>query len=99
MQIVSIIRRNFYAIYKYGDMNLQVEVSSTNIIETSFSILFSVQFCFLICTFSNEDKHVNLQVFDAQVVILEHKSIICAGYSAVMHIHCAAEEITVKVNY
>lgn len=37
------------------------------------------------------------KTFDAQVVILEHKSIICAGYSAVMHIHCAAEEITVKV--
>lgn len=36
--------------------------------------------------------------FDAQVVILEHKSIICAGYSAVMHIHCAAEEITVSVS-
>ncbi|XP_050671238.1 eukaryotic peptide chain release factor GTP-binding subunit ERF3A isoform X2 [Leptidea sinapis] len=36
------------------------------------------------------------RVFDAQVVILEHKSIICAGYSAVMHIHCAAEEVTVK---
>lgn len=37
------------------------------------------------------------RVFDAQLVILEHKSIICAGYSAVMHIHCAAEEVTVKV--
>lgn len=37
--------------------------------------------------------------FDAQVVILEHKSIICAGYSAVMHIHCAAEEITVNVTF
>jgi peptide chain release factor subunit 3 len=36
------------------------------------------------------------RVFDAQVVILEHKNIICAGYSAVMHIHCAAEEVTVK---
>lgn len=35
--------------------------------------------------------------FDAQLVILEHKSIICAGYSAVMHVHCAAEEITVSV--
>lgn len=40
---------------------------------------------------------MSFQVFDAQVVILEHKSIICAGYSAVMHIHCAAEEVTVKV--
>lgn len=38
------------------------------------------------------------RIFDAQVVILEHKSIICAGYSAVMHIHCVAEEVTVKVN-
>lgn len=36
--------------------------------------------------------------FDAQVVILEHKSIICAGYSAVMHIHCAAEEVNVNVS-
>uniref|UniRef100_A0A6P7GR58 Eukaryotic peptide chain release factor GTP-binding subunit n=1 Tax=Diabrotica virgifera virgifera TaxID=50390 RepID=A0A6P7GR58_DIAVI len=36
------------------------------------------------------------RIFDAQLVILEHRSIICAGYSAVMHIHCAAEEVTVK---
>ncbi|KDR83775.1 hypothetical protein GALMADRAFT_236140 [Galerina marginata CBS 339.88] len=32
--------------------------------------------------------------FEAQLAILEHKSIICAGYSAVMHIHTLAEEIT-----
>jgi peptide chain release factor subunit 3 len=31
------------------------------------------------------------------VVILEHKSIICAGYSAVMHIHTCAEEVSIKV--
>lgn len=36
------------------------------------------------------------RVFDAQVAILEHKSIICPGYSAVLHIHCAIEEISVK---
>ncbi|KAK3586076.1 hypothetical protein CHS0354_033198 [Potamilus streckersoni] len=36
------------------------------------------------------------KVFDAQIVILEHKSIICAGYSAVMHIHSCAEEVTIK---
>lgn len=36
--------------------------------------------------------------FDAQLVILEHKSIICPGYSAVMHIHCAAEEVTIAVS-
>ncbi|KAL5279234.1 GSPT1 family protein [Megaselia abdita] len=49
---------------------------------------------FVLCDASNPIK--TGKVFDAQVVILEHKSIICAGYSAVMHIHCAAEEITVK---
>uniref|UniRef100_A0A915IG39 Translation elongation factor EFTu/EF1A C-terminal domain-containing protein n=1 Tax=Romanomermis culicivorax TaxID=13658 RepID=A0A915IG39_ROMCU len=30
------------------------------------------------------------------VVILEHKSIICPGYSAVLHIHAAVEEISIK---
>jgi len=32
-------------------------------------------------------------VFDAQIVILEHKSIICPGYTAVLHIHNAVEEV------
>ena len=49
---------------------------------------------FVLCDSSNPIK--TGKIFDAQVVILEHKSIICAGYSAVMHIHCAAEEVTVK---
>lgn len=31
--------------------------------------------------------------FIAQLAILEHKSIICAGYSAVMHVHTLAEEV------
>ncbi|XP_031562231.1 eukaryotic peptide chain release factor GTP-binding subunit ERF3A-like [Actinia tenebrosa] len=33
--------------------------------------------------------------FDAQVVILEYKSIICAGYRAVLHIHTVAEEVCI----
>ncbi|GLV41871.1 eukaryotic translation release factor 3 [Carabus blaptoides fortunei] len=49
---------------------------------------------FVLCDASNPIR--TGRVFDAQLVILEHKSIICAGYSAVMHIHCAAEEVTVK---
>ena len=32
-----------------------------------------------------------------QVAIIEHKSIICPGYSAVMHINCGSEEVVVKV--
>ncbi|EKM59127.1 uncharacterized protein PHACADRAFT_249364 [Phanerochaete carnosa HHB-10118-sp] len=31
--------------------------------------------------------------FEAQLAILEHKNIICAGYSAVMHCHTLAEEV------
>ncbi|XP_065659114.1 eukaryotic peptide chain release factor GTP-binding subunit ERF3A isoform X2 [Hydra vulgaris] len=33
------------------------------------------------------------RVFDAQIVVLEHKSIICAGYKGVLHIHNAVEEV------
>jgi len=35
--------------------------------------------------------------FQAQLAILESKSIICAGYSCVMHAHTAAEEVTLVV--
>lgn len=35
--------------------------------------------------------------FEAQLAILEHKSIICAGYSAVMHVHTLSEEVTLSV--
>lgn len=37
------------------------------------------------------------KIFDAEVVLLETKSIICAGYSCVLHIHAAVEEISIKV--
>ncbi|XP_070184750.1 eukaryotic peptide chain release factor GTP-binding subunit ERF3A-like isoform X2 [Littorina saxatilis] len=37
------------------------------------------------------------RIFDAQIVILEHKSIICAGYSCMLHIHTCAEEVTIKI--
>ncbi|KAG8744427.1 translation termination factor GTPase eRF3 [Ceratobasidium sp. 414] len=32
--------------------------------------------------------------FEAELVILEHKNIICAGYGSVMHIHTLSEEVT-----
>ena len=35
--------------------------------------------------------------FEAQLAILEHKNIICAGYGAVRHIHTLAEEVTLAV--
>jgi peptide chain release factor subunit 3 len=35
--------------------------------------------------------------FEAQLAILDHKNIICAGYSAVLHVHTLSEEITLPV--
>lgn len=34
--------------------------------------------------------------FEAQLAILESRNIICAGYSAVMHVHTVSEEITLQ---
>ncbi|TEB36783.1 hypothetical protein FA13DRAFT_1762080 [Coprinellus micaceus] len=34
--------------------------------------------------------------FEAQLAILDHKSIICAGYSAVMHVHTLSEEVVLS---
>ena len=36
--------------------------------------------------------------FEAELVILDHKNIICAGYSSVMHVHTLAEEVTLAVS-
>jgi len=36
------------------------------------------------------------KVFDAQIVIIEYKSIICPGFNAVMHIHSCVEEVQIK---
>lgn len=36
--------------------------------------------------------------FIAQLAILEHKSIICAGYSAVLHVHALSEEVSLLVS-
>ncbi|KAI6189981.1 Tr-type G domain-containing protein [Aphelenchoides bicaudatus] len=36
------------------------------------------------------------KIFDAELLILEHNSIIAPGYSCVLHIHAAIEEVAVK---
>jgi peptide chain release factor subunit 3 len=36
--------------------------------------------------------------FQAQLAILDHKNIICAGYSAVLHVHTLAEEVQLTVS-
>ncbi|XP_005098149.1 eukaryotic peptide chain release factor GTP-binding subunit ERF3A isoform X1 [Aplysia californica] len=49
---------------------------------------------FVLC--SPEDVCNTGRIFDAQIVILEYKSIISAGYSCVLHIHSCVEEVTIK---
>ena len=49
-----------------------------------------------VLTSPNKPVHAGRQ-FEAQLTILEHKNIICAGYSAVMHCHTLAEEVTLSV--
>ncbi|KAI0092052.1 eukaryotic polypeptide chain release factor 3 [Irpex rosettiformis] len=46
-----------------------------------------------VLTSPNKPIHAVRQ-FEAQLAILEHKNIICAGYSAVMHCHTMGEEVT-----
>lgn len=55
----------------------------------------SIQPGFVLC--SPESPCSVGRVFDAKVAIQEHKSIIAAGYSCVLHIHAAVEDVTVKV--
>lgn len=50
---------------------------------------------FILCDSQTEPCGVG-KVFDAQVAIIEHKSIICPGYSAVLHIHASAVEVQLK---
>jgi len=64
----------------------------------SFTNSTCPQAVFIICPHIGSLCNCSFVCLFCQVVILEHKSIICAGYSAVMHIHCAAEEVTVKVS-
>lgn len=49
---------------------------------------------FVLCDINEPVTTAN--IFDCQFVIRETKSIICAGYKAIIHVHCAAEEVTVQ---
>jgi len=49
---------------------------------------------FVLCNPQNPIKTGT--VFDAQVVMLDLKSIICAGYSCILHLQAMSEEVTIK---
>lgn len=46
---------------------------------------------------SLENPVHSVKHFEAQLAILDHKNIICPGYSAVMHVHTLSEEVTLSV--
>ncbi|KAI8799439.1 P-loop containing nucleoside triphosphate hydrolase protein [Cladochytrium replicatum] len=48
---------------------------------------------FVLCGLSNPVHTVTS--FDAEIVIVEHKSIICAGWNCVLHAHTLAEEVSI----
>ncbi|RUP15912.1 hypothetical protein BC936DRAFT_139568 [Jimgerdemannia flammicorona] len=48
---------------------------------------------FVLCEVKDPVKTTT--VFEAQLAIIEHKSILCAGYTAVLHVHAGVEEITI----
>ncbi|CAG8577454.1 5578_t:CDS:10, partial [Dentiscutata heterogama] len=48
---------------------------------------------FVVCSTKRSVKTTT--IFEAQLAILEHKNIICAGYSAVLHIHSCVEEVSI----
>ncbi|CAF3816114.1 unnamed protein product [Rotaria sp. Silwood1] len=50
---------------------------------------------FILCNVQQDPCRVG-RVFDAQVTIIEHQSIICPGYSAVLHIHAAITKVQLK---
>lgn len=50
-----------------------------------------------VLTSPNRPVH-SVKIFEAELAILEHKNIICAGYSAVMHVHTASEEVQLNVS-
>ena len=50
---------------------------------------------FVLCTPKNPVHTV--VAFEAQLRIVEYKSIMCAGYSAVMHAHTLSEEVSIGV--
>ncbi len=52
---------------------------------------------FVICSRKNPVHTVT--AFEAQLRIVEYKSIMCAGYSAVMHAHTLTEEVTLSVRF
>ncbi|WFD28266.1 translation termination factor GTPase eRF3 [Malassezia nana] len=80
------------AIFSEVDEEVPAAVSGDNVrVKLKGVELEEVQSGFVL-TDPKDPVHV-VRRFEAQLAILEHRNIICAGYSAVMHAHCLNEEV------
>eukprot|EP00126_Sphaerothecum_destruens_P013501 Sdes_comp23112_c0_seq1m21427 len=84
VMIVSIIRDEEEVSYAVSGDNVKIKLKGIeeDEIMPGFIVCDTRNFCH------------STKVFDAKVVIVEHKSIIAPGYTAVMHIHTCAEEVS-----
>ena len=83
------------AIFNEVDEEVPAAVSGDNVrVKLKGVELDEVQAGFVL-TDPKDPVHV-VRRFEAQLAILEHRNIICAGYSAVMHVHTLSEEVTLQ---
>ncbi|WFD24417.1 translation termination factor GTPase eRF3 [Malassezia equina] len=81
------------AIFSEVDEEVTAAVSGDNVrVKLKGVELEEVQAGFVL-TDPSDPVHV-VRRFEAQLAILEHRNIICAGYSAVMHAHSLNEEVS-----
>ena len=86
------------AIYNEMEEEVQVAVSGDNVRIRLRGVEDDDLSPGFVLTSVNKPVHAVRQ-FEAQLAILDHKNIICAGYSAVMHVHTLAEEVTLSVRW
>ena len=82
-------------IFSEADEEISAAVSGDNVrIKLKGVEIEEVQAGFVL-TDPSDPVHVVTR-FEAQLAILEHRNIICAGYSAVMHAHSMSEEVSLS---
>ena len=83
------------ALYNETDDEIPAAISGDNVrIKLKGAELEEVQPGFVLSD-PRDPVHV-VTKFEAQLAILEHRNIMCAGYSAVMHAHTMREEVSLQ---
>lgn len=70
-------------------------------VKSAVAVTLLLRFCLHTIKYwdqSSKFSFFNLILDLIQIVIIEHKSIICPGYNAVLHIHTCIEEVQITVS-